>query len=247
MFFLSRARVDPSDECPLFFTESAGIMKLKKKSALRAGMDPQSDKIEQEKLMMDQNHVQTHAGPYSLSVFYKLSTRFDYALLKWNYLIICWGEALLLMGLGALFILRGTDFALACFLIFGGSFFFVRACATPKIIKSMVQHAINEIIEENFRSKTGYTIRFSFGEDAFEVSTENSWSRLNYAECYGYLEDPEFLFVQPQKNKGYPLEKKHCDPELLDFLKQKLTNREPVKPSVKAFLKETFKLATSKI
>lgn len=55
--------------------------------------------------MMDQNHVQTHAGPYSLSVFYKLSTRFDYALLKWNYLIICWGEALLLMGLGVLFIL----------------------------------------------------------------------------------------------------------------------------------------------
>lgn len=111
----------------------------------------------------------------------------------------------------------------------------------------MVQHAINEIIEENFRSKTGYTIRFSFGEDAFEVSTENSWSRLNYAECYGYLEDPEFLFLQPQKNKGYPLEKKHCDPELLNFLKQKLTNREPVKPCVKAFLKETFKLATSKI
>ena len=67
--------------------------------------------------MMDQNHVQTHAGPYSLSVFYKLSTRFDYALLKWNYLIICWGEALLLMGLGVLFILRGTDFVLALSLI----------------------------------------------------------------------------------------------------------------------------------
>lgn len=64
---------------------------------------------------MDQNHVQTHAGPYSLSVFYKLSTRFDYALLKWNYLIICWGEALLLIGTGSFIYLAGDGLRISLF------------------------------------------------------------------------------------------------------------------------------------
>ena len=54
--------------------------------------------------------------------------------------------------------------------------------------------------------KSGVTYTFSFSEDEFEVTTENSWERFYYAQCYGYVEDSEFLFIQPSKNSFFSLE-----------------------------------------
>ena len=175
--------------------------------------------------MMDQNQVQTHVGPYVFSLFFKLNTRTVYRTLSRNLQVFFGGEACLLILLGILIKNQGNIGWFASVLFFGGFFFVLLILFIPKAVKSVSQRTLNEEIDGNLRLKAGYTLTFSFSEDEFEVSAENSWERLKYAECYGYLEDPEFLFIQPQKNYGYPLEKKNCDPDQLQFLKQKLVNR----------------------
>ncbi|MCH1940136.1 hypothetical protein [Holdemania massiliensis] len=190
---------------------------------------------------MRSTEVQTHVGPYAYTVFYDLGNAEMLAQMKRNYIELFTTTGISLIAGGCLFLFdwNGNEkVLLSCLYGIVGLFYILRALSIPRIFKKGRGLQLNADIESNRRLKAGYTLSYTFHDEDFEVRSEQGWESINYEDCYGYLENEEYLFILPNRYMGYALEKKNCDEETLAFLKNKLKPVPTKKKTKSSWLKK---------
>ena len=176
-------------------------------------------------MRMRSTEVQTYVGPYAYTVFYDLGNAEMLAQMKHtNITLYTWTGVFWIVG-GCLFLFDWNGILktyMSCSYVIMGLLYILWALSMPRVFKKGRRLQLNTDIESNRRLKAGYTLSYTFHDEDFEVRSEQGWERINYEDCYGYLENEEYLFISPNRYMGYALEKKNCDEETLTCLKNKL-------------------------
>ena len=160
---------------------------------------------------MRSTEIQTHVGPYAYTVFYDLGNAEMLAQLKRTYMSILTSTGVSLIAGGCLFLFdldENKKLLLGCLYAIVGLIDILQALSIPRRFKKAKRLQLNNDIESNKRLKAEYTLFYTFQDEDFVVRSEQGWERINYEDCYGYLENEEYLFILPNRYMGYALEKR---------------------------------------
>lgn len=96
--------------------------------------------------------------------------------------------------------------------------------AYPSLIVYLYKSKLKKIYAEMPTHQQEQDIRYEFYPNYVSVITNKSEGKIRYSDIKYFIESEDELVLMVEQDKGMLLLKKNCKPELIDFLKEKLSN-----------------------